>query len=62
MSEKCSFCSGSGKMKCQGCNGTGITIRKHPTELWRDEQIPCPNCRGTGKVSCNICGGSGRRY
>ena len=43
----CSFCGGSGKEKCEKCNGTGVI-----------EDVSCSKCNGTGKVECSMCHGT----
>ena len=49
----CSSCSGTGKVQCPWCKGTGY-IRT----------TVCPTCGGSGKtmtqISCKNCGGDGR--
>jgi len=58
--EKCSACSGKGKVSCTFCGGKG--------KITRTEFTPCKNCKGTGGikgrdgkliVKCPTCVGKG---
>lgn len=45
----CSCCSGTGKMKCPRCDGTGSFTSGET----------CYYCQGSGKVECSGCNGKG---
>lgn len=45
----CSCCSGSGKMKCPRCDGTGSFT----------DGSKCYYCQGAGRVECKACDGTG---
>lgn len=54
MKEMCLECSGSGKVECEHCGGSGIN---HNSSLLNDT---CRNCQGTGWEDCGHCDGTGR--
>lgn len=56
---KCSECSGTGKIVCPVCGGSGRDPRKANEDK---TLVPnrCSYCSGTGKKTCNYCGGSGQ--
>lgn len=62
-SGKCSTCGGSGRLKCDTCDGSGKCTNCHGSGLVTCEHCDgtgdCPNCDGTGKVTCTRCEGSG---
>ena len=62
-SNKCSFCSGSGSIKCNRCGGEGRQFigsnTWDPSKRTYNTQI-CTTCSGKGRQLCIHCGGSGK--
>lgn len=54
--EICPTCSGSGKVKCEYCDGAGGEWKVSGGEKVWDE---CPVCRGSGEMTCKVCRGEG---
>lgn len=52
-SDECSYCEGSGNIRCDTCRGTG-----YETHEETGEDISCEICQGTGLVICDICDGN----
>lgn len=48
---ECDTCGGSGKVPCEGCNGSGASVRIKAAR--------CPNCQGEGATTCPACSGKG---
>lgn len=71
MRQRCDMCTGTGKIKCAGCNkpeGFGPE-RKGKREGYRDvlqfgffgdvvDEVPCEKCDATGSRTCPRCGGN----
>lgn len=52
---RCKKCSGSGKVDCLKCKGTGT----HRSRGGND--YPCSLCNGSGRLECNRCAGTGEK-
>lgn len=57
--KSCSECGGSGKVPCQGCDGSGGASDYAPSEDVRWSS--CASCHGTGKCDCPVCDGTGTK-
>lgn len=61
----CPHCSGTGKMRCLACSGSGVSYATRydydheGRSVSRTESVPCGSCGGTGDQTCSRCGGSG---
>lgn len=54
MKEMCLECSGSGKVECEHCGGSGNELN---SGLLNET---CRVCQGTGEEACGYCHGTGR--
>ena len=50
----CGICRGTGKIKCDICNGTKVKPRSD--NLFQS----CKKCSSTGEIKCPKCNGTGR--
>ena len=61
----CPRCSGTGKVRCGTCSGSGVRYETRydydheGRSVSRMESVPCGSCGGTGDQTCPGCGGSG---
>ena len=61
---ECNGEGGTGKHKCQRCNGTGrlIKVHRNGNTIYQQDFGPCPECNGTGftlEHKCDKCNGTG---
>jgi len=54
----CPTCGGTGKKKCQDCDGRGGEEKTYGGET---KWYPCTYCSGTGRKTCDDCGGWGKK-
>ena len=59
--DKCSRCSGTGRMTCPTCGGKGRRYTTHygTGALIGEAEGPCILCSATGRSFCYQCRGSG---
>uniref|UniRef100_A0A7S1EQG8 CR-type domain-containing protein n=1 Tax=Timspurckia oligopyrenoides TaxID=708627 RepID=A0A7S1EQG8_9RHOD len=59
----CSNCSGSGKVICDLCDGTGFwKALKSSDKRVQYKGTECPTCDGAGSLRCPVCLGTGEGY
>lgn len=55
MSKYCSYCQGTGSIKCNRCNGSGKVSGSF--NIYRE--FSCSKCGGSGTETCPNCCGQG---
>jgi hypothetical protein len=56
----CKNCSGSGKVPCDLCSGTGFWRALARNDVNQKYQgVVCPECEGVGTLTCPVCLGTG---
>lgn len=56
----CSNCTGSGKVPCELCSGTGFWRALSGSDpRQRYKGVVCPECEGVGELTCPVCLGTG---
>lgn len=56
----CRNCSGSGKIPCELCSGTGFWRALSGSDpKQRYKGVVCPECEGLGSLPCPVCLGTG---
>lgn len=58
----CVLCSGSGRIECRVCDGTGVnSIYKDLSPVMKGFSKPyCEGCDGNGWITCGRCHGTGQ--
>lgn len=58
----CPLCSGTGKIKCKVCRGTGVNDDyEHLSYVMKGFSKPyCEGCDGNGWITCGRCHGTGQ--
>jgi hypothetical protein len=56
----CKNCTGSGKVPCDLCSGTGFWRALAKNDVNQKYQgVVCPECEGAGTLTCPVCLGTG---
>jgi hypothetical protein len=59
-SSVCKNCTGSGKVPCDLCSGTGFWRALARNDVNQKYQgVVCPECEGAGTLTCPVCLGTG---